>query len=355
MDEKAQTRKTALPVLGVNERMPPEWKPPAPAWSAVFATASGLLVTGYFGTQLRGGADAREHLARMNRFFAADDGPAVADAARFVDRASVETIVSIGYWTSPLAYERWLAGSGFAGWWSDTARAREANGYFREVMTVPTDRVETIFSSRQVAGAARAMETIRGPVREHNYWGSMRQRMPIASRDNLASPFGESLPRMGTPATEGRRIRVTAPENLVVIRSGQDWSECEEAERAIYEESVRPALVKGMDFLRDHPEQTGCCDMRLAQETDAAGAPLCKSFGMGFFLSLGHLERWASSHPTHLAIFARFAGLVRQRQFKFALRLWHEVSVLPGAGQLFEYVNCHPSTGLLPYFPPEEF
>jgi hypothetical protein len=27
---------------------------------------------------------------------------------------------------------------------------------------------------------------------------------------------------------------------------------------------------------------------------------------------------------------------------------------LPAAGQVFEYINCHPGTGLLPYFPSED-
>jgi aliphatic aldoxime dehydratase len=32
------------------------------------------------------------------------------------------------------------------------------------------------------------------------------------------------------------------------------------------------------------------------------------------------------------------------------LRTWHEVFVLPAEGQHFEYLNCAPRTGLLPYF-----
>jgi hypothetical protein len=354
MNDKSGSKKTILPTLGARERMPAEWKPPAPAWSAVFDTPSGLLVMAYMATQLRAGG-AQEHLERMNGFCAAADGPDNLEAVRFVDRAGVETIVSIGYWTSPIRYERWQASSGFGVWWSDSARTREPNAYFREVLTVPTDRVETIFGSPEVVGAAKTMRTIRGPVREHNYWGSMRHRMPIAAYNDLVSRYGESLPRLGAAATEGKRLRVTAPENLAVIRSGQDWSGCDDDECALYEESVRPALVKGMDFLRGHPQETGCCDMRLAQEIDARGAALRKSCGLGLFLTLGHLERWSGTHPTHHAIFARFAGLVRRRQFKFDLRLWHEVSVLPGAGQVFEYINCHNGTGLLPYFPAEEF
>ena len=62
------------------------------------------------------------------------------------------------------------------------------------------------------------------------------------------------------------------------------------------------------------------------------------------FLNLEKLERWAESHPTHLRIFVTFfrvaAGLKK-------LRLYHEVSVSDAKSQVFEYINCHPHTGML--------
>lgn len=95
--------------------------------------------------------------------------------------------------------------------------------------------------------------------------------------------------------------------------------------------------------------------MRFAQETDREGMPLKRTFGLGYFLTLGHLEKWAATHPTHLAIFSRFLTMVRKYGVDLKLRLWHEVSVLPGGGQIFEYINCNPETGLLPYFPAQEW
>jgi aldoxime dehydratase len=143
---------------------------------------------------------------------------------------------------------------------------------------------------------------------------------------------------------------VAVPENLAVIRSGQDWTNCHGSELAQFTESVQPALLEGMNFLRDHPDETGCCELRFAEETADNGSPLEKTFGLGYFLTLGHLEKWASTHPTHLAIFAKFLTMVREYGKDLKLKLWHEVSVLPSAGQVFEYLNCHPDTGLLPYF-----
>jgi hypothetical protein len=77
---------------------------------------------------------------------------------------------------------------------------------------------------------------------------------------------------------------------------------------------------------------------------------LARAFGLGFFLSLSYLEAWAAHHPTHLVIVQRMVAPATRFGDAVALRLWHEVLVLPGAGQRFEYVNGAPGTGLLPYF-----
>lgn len=38
---------------------------------------------------------------------------------------------------------------------------------------------------------------------------------------------------------------------------------------------------------------------------------------------------------------------VKELDFKIDLRLYHEVAVVPASAQYFEYINCHPGTGLL--------
>ena len=244
--------------------------------------------------------------------------------------------------------------SGFDAWWNDSAHVKDPQGYFREILTVPTDRFETIYTYNTQVGVARTGCPAVGPIREHNYWGSMRDRLQVSADDPLLSAHGEQLPRLGAAATLGRRLRVKVPENLAIIRSGQDWTDCASAELAEYNDSVRPALIEGMNFLRDHPDETGCCDLRFAEESAQDGAALKKTFGLGYFLTLGHLEKWAAMHPTHLAIFAKFLTMVRDHGKDLKLKLWHEVSVLPAASQVFEYINCHPGTGLLPYFPSED-
>ena len=56
------------------------------------------------------------------------------------------------------------------------------------------------------------------------------------------------------------------------------------------------------------------------------------------------LERWAESHPTHLRIFVTFMRVAAQVT---KLQLYHEVSVFDRDSQGYEYINCHPSTGLM--------
>lgn len=59
------------------------------------------------------------------------------------------------------------------------------------------------------------------------------------------------------------------------------------------------------------------------------------------------MELWAQSHSTHSSIFGTFMRMVQAMDFKIALRLSHEVSVLRSNEQIFEYINCHKATGLL--------
>ena len=149
--------------------------------------------------------------------------------------------------------------------------------------------------------------------------------------------------------TRGRRLLLAAPENLCVIRSAQDWSSCRGDERDSYLSDVHPVLTKGMKFLMENPVETGCLTCRFIEQLNDNGEAEDKTFGMAYFLDLAHLEAWAKSHPTHLAIFNSFMALAQRLGNAVTLRLWHEVAALPADGARLEYVNCHGRTGLLPF------
>ena len=137
-----------------------------------------------------------------------------------------------------------------------------------------------------------------------------------------------------------------------MIRSAQNWTQCQGSELDLYQNEVHPVLIEGMNFIRDNPLDTGCISCRFMDELTETGEKQAKTFGMAYFLTMTHLEAWVRSHPTHLAIFRSFHKMVQQLDFQLDLRLWHEVIVLPEGPHIFEYVNCHEKTGLLPYFQP---
>jgi aldoxime dehydratase len=132
-----------------------------------------------------------------------------------------------------------------------------------------------------------------------------------------------------------------------LIRSGQDWSGTDDAERALYLDDVEPSLRAGMDFLSSDGASIGCLHNRYLRIVDDAGAATDRTYGMSWWRTLGDLETWAASHPTHLRIFGAFGRLVRQQGERTRLRLYHEVTVATPDQQWFAYHRCRPGTGLL--------
>lgn len=323
---------------------PRDYQAAFPAWTARFTPLVEQVVMAYFGVQ--GSAPLElDSLAPYIERFALADGPLYWDPAQCQDATGAHNLVAIAYWADVAAFERWRCDSGFDQWWQAPEREAEATGRFVEIVTPGQERFETLFSSPDgVDGIAHLASGMSGVVLEHGYWGSVRDRLPRAQVDKLAGERGERA----QPSATGARVRVPGRENLCLIRSGQDWSATSQQERELYLSDIQPVLRAGMDFLRDEGRDIGCCSCRLMQVLDASsGIPLEKSFGLAHFEDLAQLETWARTHPTHLAIFGRFMRYTQALEFQVALRLYHEVAVIPANAQWFEYINCHGQTGLL--------
>ncbi len=331
------------------KNMPKDWTPPYPSWSADFAASMEELVIAYIGAQASADSLLKFH-KRLQGFLSIAPVPANVERAAYTDSAGYRNEVYICYWPDRKTYQRWLESSGFDEWWRDDARLDEASGYWRELICARRERLETLFSSKDAAGMARLAPGFGGEIKEHGYWGGMRDRIEDSEQDDFISPYGPALRPLAEVASRGRRMSVTPPANLCLIRSAQNWTACHAEELAIYENDVHPVLIEGMNYIRDNPIETGCVSCRFMDELTLAGEPQAKTFGLAFFLTIGHLEAWARSHPSHLAIFQGFHKMVKRLNFQLDLKLWHEVIVLPAGGHLFEYINCHPQTGLLPYF-----
>lgn len=342
---------TGVEVRTIPARLPEGWISPIPAWQADLA---GSTTIAYYGVQSRIGPHTEgiaEFRAWITERVAAIDGPDLTEWGQFTDTDGYYTWIATAYWTeSSSRFAAWLEAPEHDKFWNDPERLTGDSGFFREILTLPRERVESIVSQPEIeAGVAGATLTREGPIEHHLYWGSMRDRLPVASNDPLHPDEGSAASGSAERRGPGQRIHLAGTSNLAVIRSGQHMNGMEGAEEAYYQTKILPALTAGMDYLRDHPVETGCFSCRFMEETDADGTALERTFGLAHFVSLRHLEDWAEHHPTHLRIFNTFIKMGQRLGGGIRLRLWHEVAVPTTAGQVYEYVNCHPLTGLLPH------
>lgn len=285
--------------------------------------------------------------------------PAFHEVAAVTDGRGFYNVALFAYWPSTDAYKAWSTSSGFDTWWSKLepgGEGKTGHGWSLEVFLPTADRFETVFSTAVPEGAGHMRESVSGPIKEHVYWGSMRDRLPVSQTDELLGDAAEQTVenesvKNGTKLPQ--RVRVPGKKNLTVIRSGQDWSAALAEERQIYLDSMQPPLVKGMEYLRDHGDEVGCFSCRFMEIVDPvtgkaeAGGGTERTFGLAYFDNLASLESWSKGHRTHLAIFGEFAKYAKRLGDQMSLRLFHEVLVLKAEQQFFEYVGCHGETGML--------
>lgn len=325
--------------------MPPDWEPPAPAWISTWPAGLDGLVAAYYGVQ---SDDPAALQAWAKAAFALPYGPDKVDQAIFDDAEGVTNHFYIAYW-SRQGYEAWWQQHDARAWWESPERVDEGVGYWREIVTIPLDHLETLHSTPVAHGIGELTEDLEGPILEHGYAGGMRDRIELSANSDLreTSPIEQKLPAQ--ISQDGRRVLIQPPKYMCIIRSGQNWSECNQDQRDYYFEELQPRLAAGMQFLSENPEETRCFSMRYAKQTDVNWQPLEETFGLGFATDVHAFEEWAKSHPTHLRIFDGFLQMVDKFGESLTLRLWHEVNVLPDGGSEFEYIACHPLTGLLKY------
>lgn len=325
------------------KRAADDYQPPYPSFVARFQPGVTRVVMAYFGVQHRGADEpesARRALADIAQALRSPQGPGHWDRARYVDQAGYSNTISIAYWDQPVVFDAWFAAHGAA--WASGQRRDEGCGTFSEVLRPAMERYETLFSADdRPEGVAVLAEGMSGMVQEHAYWGGARDRIPLSQTSDLAP---QGAPRV---VTEGLYSRVVPHENLCLIRSGQDWGDTPPEERRMYLQDVEPVLRRGMEFLRDEGLSIGCFANRYMRVLDGRGRESEKSFGMSWWKSLAALERWAESHPTHVAIFGAAMKYLSTLGPAAKLKLYHEVTVATADEQFFEYFNCHPKTGML--------
>ncbi|WP_134323239.1 phenylacetaldoxime dehydratase family protein [Cumulibacter soli] len=320
-------------------RMRDDWNPPSPAFSPRLSPEVTGTVMGYYGLQYRGERPTAADLAHatLTERIESADGPVYRDTAVVRDPAGYTNEVSVLYWLDQEQFRRWELNHPS---WTAADRPADGLGYFQEIALPGANDFEMITGGRRQEGVATQSESISEPIAEHAYWGSMRDRLP-SSQTSALEAHGEL-----TFDDDGDLVVVKPHDGMALIRSGQDWVDTEDEARAWWLERIQPVLREGMDFLTTQGRPIGCYSNRLMQ-LSADGQPIEKTYGHSWWHSLSELEDWSRSHQTHLKIFGSFGQFIKHFKGAAGLRLYHEVAVLDADQLRFEYLHCHPETGLL--------
>jgi aldoxime dehydratase len=320
-------------------RRPEGHKPPIPRYSAVLpdATKVAVLFLGVQSTSMEAARKLANDLPTDG-----DDAPVYADFAAFRDQQGFLNRIVALYWLDAHAYARWQESPRVAAWRAKATRT-PSTGFWWEPVVVDASRMETIAFREYRRGFSGCPHTELATTLCSGYWGAARDRIPAAAYDLFEATSDAAGHGTATHAI------IQPPKNLAVIRSGVSWKDCDGEQLKDYQEHIKPKLDAGMDFLRDHPRETGCFSLRQVECVDSNGAQLGEAYSLGAFVSIGHLESWAKDHPTHLAIYTRAMAARQKYQDKLQLRTYNEIFIVDTDNPPFEYVNCHAQTGLLPY------
>ena len=373
---------------------PPSHNPP-PRLRLQFPDDTQRVFTAYIGAQVhsRDAEDAQQNLALLNeprtqiqhwladpinapvsteQFLVVDDSPNHTSSAQsrpsptsnsvLNSTPNSPSIVWVCYWTNETKYHTSISNLALREIHASLNPAsRPYIGLWAEYFPSDVQRLETVYSATDyLPGLARLPGTSTAQHVHTGYWGAARDRIP-ASADDL---FEENVrhPPLDQPVTEllGSYVVGTSPHNMIHIRSGQLWTNCDEEERDDYLNSLEPKLRGGLDYLWRSPGESGSSAVRYLvnislDETNLPSEsrvdiPFQKkdeACVTAFFRSFAHLEHWSARHRSHLVI---HAGAVKHGK-KYGdgrkFRTWHEVSVLKDGEGRFEYVNCLPGTGAM--------
>lgn len=326
----------------------PGWVPPNPAYTNAWDPSLKEIVMVVFGAQAHDGGLDYDALDPIERFLKADaeHAPVNRDLVSGTDVFGKENRLIIAYWTESGLYQSWRRESGFNAWWESPDREKDTNGWFLESINPSMERLETLTSLTDCVEGVASLAPVSAPIKEHGYWGSMRDRIPLSQTDPMKGNSWRPAQLTDSPDLCGRVV-VPPVRNLCVIRSGQDWSQLPPNERKMWDSTMEPTFKRSMDYILHHGNEIGCFDLRLVDHIDADLEKMPKSFGLLYWDDIASAEDWAEHHPTHKAIFDGFFQYVKQLDMNIALRLYHEIYVLDEKQQSFEYIRCHGRTGML--------
>ncbi|RNB92009.1 phenylacetaldoxime dehydratase family protein [Brevibacillus fluminis] len=326
--------------------LPLNHEPKSNAWTAEFNTE--CIVFGQFGIQTKNGMNPTGYIEQFLNAFQAPYGPAHVDRAVHQDIDEYVNHIFLVYWDNMEVFEEWNSSSSIEKYWGESVEPVQDVGLWREIVVISNDHIETIHSGENHDNGVSNFLPIKY-TKVHEYWGSMRDRIQASTHDRFDTAYDKKILEQAFGVSLGKRIRVYPPDNICLIRTAQNWVQCSDEERKTYVDLVEPTLKEGSEYIRQNPSETGCLSSKFVYEIALTGDSLDKSCTIAYFLSLAHLEEWAKSHPSHLKIYKTFFEMLKKHNYATELALWHEVSVLKSDQVIFEYMNCHSSTGLLKF------
>ncbi len=308
-----------------------------------FGAGKDHVMFAQFGIENRGG-DASAVRARLIAGFVGLHAPEIVEHGHVREGFGPKAEMWFAYWRSQGDYLNWLAREDVVSLWNDDSLLNGAIGLWREAGIISLDHNETSSSRGENLSGLVYLSDGLGVTDIHGYWGSARDRI-VAAADDPLDPADRNASAVTSPAL-GKRVRIIAAANSCFIRTSQDIASANAEQADFYTTDVEPVFHAAMQFLRSNAMETGCIGMRFVEECDANGAPMGRTCGLGFFDSLGSLERWTHSHPTHNAIMGSFMGMVQRFEGSPGLHLWHEVTVFKANSLIGDYVNCLSDGGL---------
>lgn len=320
-----------------------------PGRTVVFSDDVSRVAYAVFGVQARTAAEAAPYAHALRDLFLRPDGPGTLERFHYMDPQGFHCDVFLAGWLRAQWYHDWFAQPAVRSWWDNLpCRADQSVGFWREVMTPHKDYFQYGAGVDRKAGFAALGDIV--PSEKFGYWGGYRDRVPGSAHDKFITPLN-TVPEPVFQDTLGKRLSIRIPDNICFIREGQSWDQSGDEERRIWKENMEPVVADWVGFLRDNPTETGCLSLRFCREQDVkTGADQEKQSQIAFLLSLRHIERAARTAHTHLAVKDRLMQMYREPKFTPQMHIWVEMFILKSDDLETEYVNCHPSTGLLPYF-----
>lgn len=318
------------------------------------------IVFALFGFQSRKPGAVTPAREALQRLCAEEYGPDQIERAHFVDPDGYESDVLMAYWIGRENFLKWNTSQRVVTWWKELSLDPASDlGVWRELMSPPRERFQHSSFIDKRAAIALLFPLVRSP--HFGYTGSGRDRYEASKYDDFDTPYAE-VPDAVIRETRGKRIRITSPDNLYFTREGQRWDGATEDDRVKWHTEVDPAIGQWIRTLQTEPKETGSLSLRPCREQDVnTGEEIERQSQFGFVLSRRYIEHAARTHPSHLSLLKSwfsFSNDVAIRSEASGIgsfvHIWVEGHILKSGELDAQYVNCHPRTGLLPYFDASE-